>query len=349
MPYRFRTATIVALFLTPIAVCAQDIKDYDPLFSSQDTIEIEVEGPFQMLSRERSVEEQADGKVKFKGADGSPMELDVRIRARGNWRRNPDICTFPPMRFNFKKSQTKGTIFEKQDKLKVVTHCQNNSRSYDQAVISEYLAYRIFNALTDYSFRVRLVKMKYVYTDRSDTMDTYAVFIEHKSRLGKRVGGETIKVDRVSVSDLYPEDLNVASVFQYLLGNTDFSPIATPPEEDCCHNQVLFTSEDGPYRTIPYDFDQTGLVDAQHAAPSPRFGLKTVKVRLYRGRCVNNELLPQTIELFQQRRAEIEAVIESQPELLPSTRRNMLDYIDDFYDTIDKPKRVNSRIVKKCL
>jgi hypothetical protein len=117
MPYLIWTITIVALFPASFAAYAKDIKDFDPLFASQETLEVEVEGPFAMISRERSDEEEVGGKFRFTAEDGSTVEFDVLIRARGNWRRNPDICEFPPLRFNFKKSQTDDTLFDKQDKL----------------------------------------------------------------------------------------------------------------------------------------------------------------------------------------------------------------------------------------
>jgi hypothetical protein len=348
MVYRHWTVTIVAMFLAAGAANAKDIREYDPLFSDQSTLDVELEGPFAFLARERPDEEEAEGKFRFVNADGETVEFDVQIRARGNWRRNPDICDFPPLRVNFKKSQTDNTLFDKQDKIKLVTHC-NDNKSYSQAVVSEYLAYRIYNILTDYSYRVRLVNMTYVYTDRKEKINSYAVLIEHKDRLGKRIGGEPVALERVEVTSVHPANLNLASVFQYFIGNTDFSPIATPPGEECCHNQALFTNEEGPYRSIPFDFDQTGLVDAQHAQPNPRFGLANVKVRLYRGRCVNNDLIPDTLQHFRDKRAEIEALIENQQELLPTTKRNMLKYVDSFYNVIDKPRRVEYRIIDACL
>lgn len=349
MSYRLWTIAIVALFPAAGAALAKDIRDYDPLFSSQDTLEITLEGPFAFLSRERPDEEEADGKFRYTAEDGTEVEFDVLIRARGNWRRNPDICEFPPLRLNFKKSQTDDTLFDKQDKLKLVTHCQNKSKPYDQAVISEYLAYRVYNALTDYSFRVRLAKVNYVFTDRNTTLETYAVFIEHKDRLGKRIEGETVVTERVEIDSLYPDNLSLASVFQYFIGNTDFSPIGSSPDRDCCHNQLLFTSPEGPYRTIPFDFDQTGFVDAEHAEPNPRFGIRTVKVRLYRGRCENNDILPQTLQLFRDKRSEIQALIQTQPELASFTKRGMLNYVKLFYDTIDNEKYVQQRLVDKCI
>ena len=349
MPYRTWTVIIVALFLAPFAAHAEDIKDFDPLFSSHDTLEVEIEGPFAMLMRERPNDEETEGKFRYTAADGTPVEFDIQLRARGNWRRNPAICKFPPLRVNFKKSQTDDTLFDKQDKLKLVAHCKNKSNAYEQSVISEYLAYRILNVLTDASYRVRLMKMKYIYTDRNTELDTYGFFIEHDDRLGKRINGEPVETELVPVATIKPVDLNIASVFQYFLGNTDFSPKATAPDEECCHNQSLFTSEDGLYYTIPYDFDQSGIVDAPHAAPNPRFGLRSVNVRLYRGRCVNNELLPETLQLFRDSRDDIEALVTNQAELDSGAQRSMLRYIEAFYDTIDSPKKVESDIVEKCI
>jgi len=322
MPYLIWTVTIVALFPASFAAYAKDIKDFDPLFASQ---------------------------FRFIADDGTTVELDVLIRARGNWRRNPDICKFPPLRLNFKKSQTDDTLFNKQDKLKLVTHCRNNSDRYNQAVISEYLAYRAFNVLTDYSYRVRLLKMKYVFTDRETELETYGILIEHDDRLSKRIKGEPVEVERVALSTIRSDDLNLASVFQYFVGNTDFSPKATAPDEECCHNQALFTSEDGPYYTIPYDFDQTGIVDAKHAAPNPRFGISNVRVRVYRGRCENNDHLEVTFQKFRDHRDDFEALINNQFELNSGTQDNLLEYVESFYDTIDNPKRVERRIITKCI
>ena len=49
MVYRFWTVIIAALFLTADPAWAKDIKDYDPLFSSDETLEVVLEGPFAFL------------------------------------------------------------------------------------------------------------------------------------------------------------------------------------------------------------------------------------------------------------------------------------------------------------
>jgi len=330
------------------AASAQDNNEPDPLFASNEIIDVEIEAPFEQLSIDRPDEEELAGKFRYTADDGNLVEFDVAVRTRGRLRRNKKVCRFPPLRLNFKKSEVKGSLFDKQDRLKVVTHC-NRSQRYEQALISEYLAYRIFNLLTDVSFRVRLARVTYTYTDADLQLPRFAIFIEHKDRIEKRLGAKTIKVERALIQDLGRPDLNLTSVFQFLIGNTDYSPIATVPDEDCCHNQILFARDGEPHYTIPYDFDQSGLVGAPYAAPNKRFGLKSTRERLYRGRCVNNSYLPSTIKLFDDKRSDIEALIRNQQGLTKGTAKQLLKYVKLFYDLIDNPRRLNSRIVKKCI
>jgi len=344
---RWTTAAIV-LFLPALAPAATGNNEPDPLFASNRIIDIEIEAPFRLLASERPDEEEVAGKIRYTADDGRLVEFDVAVRTRGRLRRNKQICAFPPLRLNFKKSAVKDSLFDKQDRLKVVTHCQKK-RQYEQVILSEYLAYRIFTVLTDKSYRARLVRVTYTYTDADKQVRNFAIFIEHKNRIEKRLDAKTMRTNRVPVADLRRPDLNLSSVFQFFIGNTDFSPVAAAPDEDCCHNQVLFARQGEPHYTIPYDFDQSGLVDAPYAQPQPRFHLRSTRQRLYRGRCVNNGYLPSTLKLFNEKRSEIEALIIDQPELTKRTAKGMLAFIKKFYDTINDPKRLDRELVKKCI
>jgi hypothetical protein len=341
------TTLITGLFL--LVAATPSVADVDPLFASHDVLEVEIAAPFAMLADERPNEEEAAGKFRYSAEDGTLVEFDVAVRTRGRLRRGKETCTFPPLRLNFKKSQTKDTLFDKQDKVKLVTHCRNKARSYEQAVIAEYLTYRILGMLTDRSFSTRLLRITYVPTDKGRDMESYAILIESKDRLQKRLDAKPMSIAKVEISTIRPEDLNLASVFQFFIGNTDFSPVETAPDEDCCHNQVLFVREGELSYSVPYDFDQSGLVDAPHAFPNPRFRLKDTRERLYRGRCVNIEHLPATLRLFRERRDDIESLIQDQPGLDKVTKRSMLEFTEEFYDTIDSPKRLQRNIVGKCL
>lgn len=347
----FLSRTIILALMFPLAAAAKekDIRDFDPLFESHDVLRVTIDAPFGMLTADRPDEEEAPGKLRVDVEEGSVLVFDVAVRTRGKNRRDKDICRFPPIRLNFKKSQTKDTLFHKQDKLKLVTHCADRSVTFEQALIKEYLAYRILNLLTDASFRVRLLRITYVYTDKDRRMESYGILIEHKDRVENRIGAKPVAVEKVKVSDIRPADLNLTSVFQYFLANTDFSPIAAPPDEDCCHNQALFAPDDGLHFTVPYDFDRSGWVNAPYATPNDRFGLRSVRDRLYRGRCVNNEYLDATLELFRARRAAIEDLINEQSELSEKSRKYLLKFSRRFYDTIDNPKKFDRAIVRNCI
>ena len=349
MSYRSWTAVFILSFPPAVAASSEDSRDSDPLFASHETLAVVIEAPFDVLTTKRPDEEEAAGKFRFEAGDGTPLELDVAVRTRGKSRRDRKICEFPPMRLNFKKSQTRGTLLDKQDKLKLVTHCKDDSPRYEQGVVTEYLAYRVLNLITDASFRVRLLRITYIYTDDDKRIETYAILIESKEHLGERLDAEQAPVTSAAISDIRPADLNVTSIFQYLLGNTDFSPIAVANDEDCCHNQALLTPAEGLYYSVPYDFDQTGWVNARHARPNPRFRLNSVRQRLYRGRCVNNGYLDNTLQLFRDHRDEIYALIDNQAELSPDTQRYLMKYCDGFFKIIDDPRRYERHLIKSCI
>ena len=343
------TIALACLFLlaTPGSVSAED--GVDPLFASDELLQVEIEAPFDMLAKKRPDEEEFPGKFRYTSVDGELVELDIVIRTRGRLRRNREICAFPPLRLNFKKKQVADTLFDKQDKVKLVSHCRNHDRAYEQAVVAEYLVYRMFNLLTERSFRARLLRVDYVFSDKKRNIENYAVLIEPKERLEKRLDGKTTKTERVKIPELQPEDLNLVSMFQYFIGNTDFSPIASVPDKDCCHNQILLKRKEGLHLTVPYDFDQAGMVDAPHAVPNPRFDIESPRDRLYRGRCVNNEHLPATLDLFRDKRAAIESLIGDQAELDQKKSRSMLRFVNSFYATINDQPRLERSIIEKCL
>ena len=210
------TMAVTCLFLLAMTGKAA-AKDTDPLFASNDLLRVEIEAPLDMLADERPDEEEFPGKFRYTSDDGERVEFDIVLRTRGRLRRQKDTCEFPPLRLNFRKKQVADTLFDKQDKLKLVSHCRNYTATYEQVVVAEYLAYRMLNLLTDRSFRVRLLRVNYLFTDKNRNIDSYAILIEHKERLEKRLDGKTIKTEKVRVSELQPEDLNLTSVFQYLI------------------------------------------------------------------------------------------------------------------------------------
>jgi hypothetical protein len=317
------------------------------LFQDDEALDVTITAPLTTLIKERSKDEYLSGVFQYTEADGNTVDFDLNIRARGNFRH--ETCDYPPVRLNLKKSQAKGTLFDNQDKLKLVIQCDKYDR-YEQMVLREYLAYRILNTLTDTSFRVRLLRVTYVNTETDgENKVRYAFLIEHKKRLAARLDREAIELQHTTVAAIQPDRLNLTSVFQFMIGNTDFSPIAGPAGDGCCHNYVLFGNEVDPIVAIPYDFDQSGFVNAPYAQPNERFRIRSVRQRLYRGRCVNNEHIEASLSRFRDHRdAVYERVIE-QEGLEPGVRKQLVHYIDDFYEIIDDPRNVKRRIINRCV
>lgn len=336
-------------FLFFAASHAQTSGPPDPLFQSDEILEVRIVAPFNTILSSRSEERDTDGSLSYTDEAGTDSEFDVGIRARGLFRRDKKICPFPPLRLNFKGAQTKNTLFRKQNKVKLVTHCKDRSNRHEQSLLSEYIAYRILNELTDVSFRVRLLRITYVDTDKRDKdRVAYGFVIEHKDRLAKRLGVTAVEIEKTSVSALRPDYLNLISVFHYLLGNTDFSPIAGA-KASCCHNHVLIGKEGEPLFSVPYDFDQAGLINAPYGITNPRFGLRSARQRLYRGRCSNNRYLDETIALFRSKRDTILNLATEQQGVDERYGKVMQSFLEKFFDTIDSPKQVQRKLVKKCV
>ena len=326
---------------------AQDAAQPDPLFLDNTALAVTITAPLTTLVRERPKDDYLQGVFEYTGADGSAVKLDIEIRTRGHFRHAN--CDFPPLGLNFRKKQVSGTLFDQQNKLKLVVHCDNHVR-FEQNVLREYLAYRIHNSITDLSYHVRLLRVTYVDSEgRRKDQVRYAYLIEHKNRLAARLGLDVIERERIKVSSIQGDQLNLTSVFQYLIGNTDFSPIAGAPGRGCCHNYVLFGNNVAPLLSIPYDFDQSGFVDAPYASPDAALSIRNVRQRLYRGRCVNNEHIDASISMISDRQDEILALVEDQEGLDARTQKKLLRYIDKYFDLVETPKKVKRYIIKKCV
>ncbi len=344
-----RSSLSCLLFLLVLATRSAAAEDGrpDPLFQSHDTLNVTISAPLTTLVRDRPTEEYLQGSLSYAGGSGEIQRLDIKVRARGHSRHA--ICDLPPLWLNFKKSQVKDTLFHKQDKLKLAVHCQDSER-YEQTLLREYVAFRVLNLATPKSFQVRLLRVTWVDTEgQREQQVRYAFLLEHKNRLGKRIDRKDLKIDETSVAALDPKHLNLTSVFQFLIGNLDFSPIAKSEYNECCHNYVLFSNDRDLLVAIPYDFDQSGIVSAPYALPGHQFGIRSVRQRVYRGRCQNNDYVEGSIDRFKAVRNNVFALIETQDGLTPKVRKILANYVQQFYDIADDPRRVKGQMIKQCI
>jgi len=351
-PSQLRTGFAFAAFLVVFAATGGEARAKDglPLFADKSTLAVTIEGPISTLIRTRDDEEYLDGLFRYTEADGTEKVLDIKFRARGNYRRQRKTCRLPPVRLNFDKDQLEGTLFEGQNILKLVTHCRPGSDRYEEYVAREKIAYDILNLLTPASFRARMFHITWVDTDgKNDSELRYGFVIEHKNELERRLGMQEVTANRISYDDLEERQGATAALFQYLIGNTDFSMVAATKGEDCCHNGILLKKEDSPIYFVPYDFDMAGIVDAPYAEPNPRFDLRSVTSRLYRGHCRFNPQLESTIAAYMDHQDEVMRIIDKQEGMDDRTRNRVRGFIEGFYEIMADSRWVEGRIYGACL
>ena len=226
-----------------------------------------IEAPLTTIFKDRGKERnERPSKLILPAADGQPTALKVDIRTRGKTRAERRICEFPPLRLDF-DTAGRGTMFETENALKLVTHCQDGRAEYDQYVLQEYLVYRVYNLLTDLSFKVRLARVTYVDTDgKRDPVTRNGFLIEDVDAVAARNGWQALRVPAVPPQISDPPTLALVEVFMYLIGNPDWSVFSIEPgEETCCHNTVPIGAGAGPVFSVPYDFDIAGIVHTRYA------------------------------------------------------------------------------------
>jgi hypothetical protein len=347
---RASSAVALAALVAFPATHAQTFGEADPLFLSNEPLELRLAAPLDTLMKERPDEDELAGEATWTAEDGTSVTVQVDVRTRGNYRRQADVCRFAPVRLDFKKSEVQGTLFDGQDKLKLVTHCKSRSKRNAQFLLREYAAYRMFNTLTDLSFRVRLLRVSWENTEKAgEVFEAPAFLIESEERLAHRVGLPYAALPSTEPGSLDPAYTNLSSLFHYFIGNTDYSPVAGARGKDCCHNSTLFGAVEEALFPVPYDFDMSGMVNADYAAPNPRFGLRDVQSRLYRGRCPFNAHLPASIAAFDEHRDALYAVLDSVDGLADWSRRDMSRFMDKFYAVTGDPEDVREQIMEKCV
>jgi hypothetical protein len=264
----------------------------------------------------------------------SVISEDIRLIARGHTRK--DICYLPPVKLEFHNA-TSPKLFT-LNALKLVCPCQQNSYG-DQMLLKEFLIYKIYNLLTEKSFRVRLLNLTYEdKASRKKPMSSHAFLIEDLKSLAKRNSCKELKDVKIHSERTDRKQMTMVAIFEYMIGNTDWSVPAG-------HNTVsMRTSEDStamPF-VVPYDFDYSGLVDIDYAVPSENIEIQNVRERLYRGYPRSMEELIEVLDVFKKEKEKIYTLITNFKLLNQNNRDDILGYLDEFFDQINRTSDVKS-------
>jgi hypothetical protein len=280
--------------------------------------------------------------VTYRDSSGQSISIPARIQVRGVWRLQN--CQFPPLRLRIAKKDADPTIFDRERQPKLVTHCRN-SDDYEQYTLHEYVIYRMHALVTPVALQTRLARITYVDSASGKPAATRAaILLEDEDHLAERLGGRVFEVKGVPPTQLEPYDTFVMSLFQFMIGNTDWSVPGL-------HNIQIIQTDSASFPrhfALAYDWDFTGLVRTRYAVPDRRLRIRSVRDRLYRGVCPSEPDLARAVATFNEKKPAILAVYDSVPGLDPSTTRDGREYVEEFFQVINDPRRVKRDIVGEC-
>ena len=311
------------------------------LFQSEKPLKLTIKLHVEKVVNDVKLREERDAELSSLNSNGKFTTYNIKVKVRGKNRTNKKICSFPPLKLNFKKKETKNSVFEGQDKLKLVTHCKNQ-KNFKEYIFKEYLVYKLYQKITSNSFNARLCEITYIDTGKNNERFTQNGFlIEEIGDVAKR---NELKVFKDSLRN--QESLNKTNVdrlvfFQYLIGNVDWSI----PKR---HNVKIMKDEKNnlPF-AIPYDFDYSGFVNTSYSSPPEGFNISSVKIRVFRGLCRRNNY-DGTIAFYKKIKPELYDTVNEATYIELKSRENLIKYFDSFYDILDNPKAVFKKIIKTC-
>ncbi len=306
-------------------------------FNSDEILEVTIKTDFKNLINNKKERKYQKAELIVKD-----ISYSIRLKARGNFRL--ENCSFPPITLNFSETDFDDKSYAQLKKIKLVNACKMQN-PYAQYILSEYLIYRTFNLMTDKSFRVKLLKIEYVDTNKNKKpVVQYGFVIEDQQIMADRLNALIIK--KIGLLDQFTntDQMAMLSIFQFMIGNTDWQVAGL-------HNIKLLkikeVTEPTPY-VIPYDFDFTGMVNASYAIPQPDLEIINIRERLYWGKCFSKEDLMTAIKKFSQNKDAIYQLYQNFTLLDKATLNQSINYLNSFYRIIEEEKRWKHYFVDNC-
>jgi hypothetical protein len=318
-----------------------EVRPLRRLFQSTAPLEMTIETDLKDFVRTRKRDAPLrDATLTYTDSAGQKHVLPMKIGTRGNFRLQARNCSFPPVRLAF--DSTKGTEFAGQDKIKLVARCQSNDE-FEQYILQEYNLYRIYNLLTPYSFHARLARTTFVDAQKKEPSITMWTFmIEDDGDMARRNAGVIFDVKGALWSDLDPTITGIMSLFEYFIGNTDWSAGGL-------HNVKLVRDQFMNVRPVAYDLDWSGVISARYARPDGRLPIKTVRERLYRGPCMTEDEIAAIHQIFVEKKDAIWALYTGFAPMDEGVKKRTLEYFEDYYKLMDDKRRMKREIIDACL
>ena len=306
--------------------------------SIDDLLEFELVADFDSLILTKDEERYYPASFSFNDENDSLVTKEILVGTRGKTRKS--ICDLPPLRLKFPKPLLEKSNLANYKTLKLVTPCHDKA-GYEDLIMKELLCYQMYQVLTGQSFRAHpaLVRIKQKESGKMDS-EKLAFLIEHEKEMAKRLGGELFDKSIKKVKTIDIESYNLLVLFQYLIGNTDWNLSKR-------HNIKLVKVEGNSAPIpVPYDFDYSGLVNAEYAIPHPNLPIKNVRERLFQWRGKDAKMLQPSVDVLLSKKEALFSLIKNCPLKNQKGKDEMLAYVSTFFEMIEKEGELE-KLVKK--
>ena len=102
------------------------------------------------------------------------------------------------------------------------------------------------------------------------------------------------------------------------------------------------------YTPVPYDFDYTGLVNAEYAIPGETLGISTVRERYFLGPCREDQEYQVAIDHINSLREEILELVSDFPYLRDKHKNEMIAYLEDYFHSASSQNFTGSKLKSTC-
>ena len=306
--------------------------DKEKFFAEEPTVNATLEMDLKDLLAKKASDRFLPATLTMTFKDGSSVTEKIEASVRGNFRR--ETCFMPGLKLNFKKDST--SRLYKFKELKLSNGCSSGADP-GQLVIKEFLAYKIYNLLTDMSLRVRMMNVSFKdISGKRKPYTQFAFMIEDIDDMAKRNGMIEIEGTPYNTEQTNRDQMTLVTLFEYLIANTDWSVPAY-------HNVKLIGPKDNknvrPY-VVAYDFDICGFVDPPYATIDEQLQsqISSVRERLNRGFPRTMEELKTAVKLFNEKKEKIIGLIKNNEYLNSKEKSRAVEYVEDFYKTINNDR-----------
>jgi hypothetical protein len=330
---------IISFFLFSSIVSGQKV---DPVsfFQEQETVGLQLWGDLKNIDQPKQYGIKRPGFACMVLPDSIEYKSAIEFTSRGKSRF--ELCDPPPLMLYFKnKNKNKGPL-SKLGKLKMVWACESGDY-YNKLVLREYLVYKMYNLITPYSFRVRLLNVVFNDSSRNGSSIKRIGFLmedidDVAARLHSHEYQDTVINARETNQQLYA----LMVMFQYMIGNTDWAIINY-------QNIKLIVADSAQIIqpvTIPYDFDNCGLVNATYAVPPETMPIDNVAERYNKGISLSIENIRMAADIFKKAEPELLHLIENTKSLSSSDRRYLTNYLYSFFNEMKNFERFSKVFLK---